>query len=189
MPPLYPNIVTLDSDLDINQTIDQIDPLLPVGWGIKDSFKNLQLEKKGFAIAFDAFWYCLNPEKQSTIEKAVESQAKCATNEIDFGRWVKAWGQTAGVFRPSLLLDDTVKLLYTEKGCQIVAGLATNHSGDSVGISNAFGQPSGIRECIKSITDNHPSKGIVGYGDKTEVTSLENMGFRKLGELRIWIRR
>ena len=54
MPPLYPNIVTLHRGAEINKQIRAIDNRLPKGWGIKDSFKELDLSGHGFHVAFEA---------------------------------------------------------------------------------------------------------------------------------------
>jgi len=188
MPPLYPNMVTLTDVVESNQYVDHIDPLLQSGWAIKDSFKMLQLEDKGFAIAFDACWYCLIPGERRIETVAPVSNVNYVTNQSELNLWEKAWGEKSNIFKPSLLLDDAIEFLYKEKNGQIVAGLATNQSGESIGISNAFGEHISILDCVNYIADKNPSKGIVGYGDSAEVTALSKIGFCEVGELRIWFR-
>lgn len=188
MPPLYPNIVTLRSDANIDKLITQLDPKLPAGWAIKDSFKNLDLENKGFSAALEACWYCCDSDAVKNDNKRGSAKITNVSNPSELFRWVEAWGEKSEIFRPSLLLDKSVELLYVENNGDIVAGLATNLSGQSVGISNVFGTNEGILQCIHSIGKKHSSKTIVGYGDIAETIFLSKIGFRTIGELQIWIR-
>jgi len=189
MPPLYPNMVTVKNIVNVDQHIHQIDSSLQAGWAIKDSFKMLELRDESFMVAFDAFWYCLIPGELRIGEKIPTLRINYVSNQSDLNRWTNAWGEKEGIFKPSLLHDDAVEFLFVESDEKIVAGLVANQSGESVGISNVFGHKSGILNCINSISDKYPTKGIVGYGDSDELTALSKMGFREVGELRIWIRR
>ena len=188
MPPLYPNIVTLIRGAEIFDQIADIDSQLPAGWGIKDSFKELQLGSRGFAIGFEAYWFCRALPEQRTNETGADNQVTNVSSQSELARWEIAWGEETGVFKPRLLEDDDVELLYVEKDGGIVSGLAVNQSGKVAGISNAFGQPDGILACVESIGVRHPTKGIVGYGSKTELTALSKLGFQEVGELQIWLR-
>jgi hypothetical protein len=188
MPPLYPNIVTLHSDVEIYDQIGDIDPQLPTGWGIKDSFKELQLDDKGFAVAFEAFWYCRAPRELKPNEIGANTRVENVSSQSELERWENAWGEKPGIFKSLLLADDDVELVYVEKDGRFVSGLVANQSGKVVGISNAFGQPEGILACIDSVGDKHPTKGIVGYGGKAELAALSKVGFREIGELQIWLR-
>lgn len=189
MPPLYPNIVTLSRGSDIQKQIGDIDPLLPMGWGIKDSYKEHQLAGLGFKVAFVASWYCRPPTENTRENTGSNERVLSVATNPDLELWANAWGEKAGVFRPALLSNDSVELLYVEKDGQIVSGLATNCSGKSVGISNAFGTPAGILACIWAVVSKHPKKGIVGYGGNDEVTALAIFGFQAIGDLQIWLRR
>ena len=188
MPPLYPNIVTLNSGVEIFEQIDHLDSRLPVGWGIKDSFKTLQLAERGFTIAFNAHWYCRPPREHQANKHEESSSVKVVTGEAELESWGNAWGEQTGLFRAPLISGEDVELFYVEEGGRVASGLATNLSGNSVGISNAFGRPNGILACIAEIADKHPARGIVGYGDKTELASLSTIGFQEVGELQIWLK-
>jgi hypothetical protein len=100
-----------------------------------------------------------------------------------------AWGEEKEIFNPLLLARDAIELVYVERDGEVVSGLATNQSGDSVGISNAFGQPDDILDCVELVAQRHPMKGIVGYGSEYEVEALLEFGFQEIGDLRIWLRR
>lgn len=109
MPPLYPNIVTVKSSAQID---DHIDTHLPSGWGIKDSYSTLELEEKGFAIAFEAQWYCRLPNQHLTVVKNSGFQLKTVRTLSELNRWVAAWGEADGVFNYSLLENNSIELVF-----------------------------------------------------------------------------
>jgi len=189
MPPLYPNIITLSPEANIDSHIHHIDQQLRVSWGVKDSFKQLHLAHLGVAVAIEAQWYGRTPADRQP--KAIKSGVKVeyVKTQLELSRWTNAWGDETQNWKLSLLADEAIELLYCQHNNQIVSGLATNLSGTSLGISNAFGSPDGILNCIEVISDKHPSKPIVGYGDKSELGALKNIGFRELGDLQIWLKR
>ncbi|MFK7853015.1 MAG: hypothetical protein AB8B79_02835 [Granulosicoccus sp.] len=187
MPPLYPNIVTLRSGAVIDKLIDTINPHLPSGWGIKDSYCELELEVKGFSLAFEAQWYCRLPNQHVTEEKSPNFQVKTVRTPSELDRWAAAWGEGGAIFNPSLLVNNSIELVYVERDGEVVSGLATNQSGDSVGITNAFGPHCDIVSCIASLAGRYPMKGIVGYDGKSEVEALCSIGFKSIGGLQVWL--
>lgn len=188
MPPLYPNIVTLNRGVEIDDTIHGIGSGMSVGWGIKDSYKELDYERLGFSIAFEAQWYCQTPSRTVTDEKNPGTHVETVSNPAELNQWVAAWGGPADIFKSALLENDAVELVYIVLNGKVVSGLATNHSGDSIGISNAFGKAAGILDCIACVSTRNPSKAIVGYGSHTEVAGLSTVGFQAIGDLQIWLR-
>ncbi len=188
MPPLYPNIITLRSGDLIDEYINTIDPHLSLGWGIKDSFSELNLNRNAFTPAFEANWFCRVPEQDVTETYSDGFYLKTVETQSDLDRWVAAWGEGEGIFNLSLLENTDIELIYLERDGKVVSGLATSHSGDSVGISNTFGQSNDILGCVSLVAESHPSKGIVGYDGKAEVVALSNLGFQEIGNLRVWLR-
>ena len=187
MPSFYPNIVTLRRGILLDEIIDTIAAQLSVGWGVKDSFCELKLETRGFTLAFEARWYCCLPRQFVINESCQKVQVKTVKNKVDLNRWVIAWGDGEEIFHSALLKDSSVELLYVECDGEVVSGVATNQSGASVGISNSFGRDDDLLGCIASIVKKNPQKGIVGYGDKAEITTLSKVGFEEIGDLRVWL--
>lgn len=188
MPPLYPNLVTLTRDVDVLERVAELDSGLPPGWGVKDSFKDLELGDQGFSVAFEALWYCRAPGENPTNGTATRISVENVTTQSELNRWEAAWGEQTEVFKPSLLSNDDVELVYVEQDGNLIGGLAANRSGRALGISNAFGQPDGILACIESVGAKHPDKALVGYGSEAELAALSMIGFRGIGELQIWLR-
>jgi len=187
MPPFYPNIVTLKSNISIDEKIDSLGPQLSLGWGIKDSFNELDLANKGFAPVCDAHWYCRVPTSNVIDNEELHSKIETVSNQSELDRWVIAWGEGDEIFNSGLLENNCVELLYVARDDRVVSGLATNQSGNSVGISNAFGSPMDLLCCVNAVIARHPDKGIVGYGNKSEIAALSNIGFKEIGDLRIWL--
>lgn len=188
MPRFYPNIVTLRSGDLIDELIDSIGPRLAPGWGIKDSFSELDLERKKFVLAFAAHWYCRVPDQDEPDEITNSIHIDTVKNQSELNRWVTAWGGGNRIFKSSLLKNSSIELLYVERDEKVVSGLAANLSGDSVGISNAYGPPKEILSCVISLIKKYPTKGIVGYGSKVEIEALSKAGFQEIGDLRVWLR-
>jgi hypothetical protein len=189
MPSFYPNIVTLRRDVVIDETIDRIVANLPSGWGVKDSFSELSLEGMGFNLAFVAHWYRCLPNHCGNIDNLKNVRVKTVKSDTDLIRWVEAWGDGNEIFTPSLLKNCGIELLYVERNGEVVSGMATNQSEGSIGISNSFGREGDLLGCVATVKEKHPQKGIVGYGDKTEIGILSKVGFEEIGDLKIWLRR
>ena len=188
MPPFYPNIVTLESGVQIDEQIDTIGPHLPLGWGIKDSFSELDLHTNGFVPAIDAYWFCRLPGQSPTLENESRCQLQTVQTKRELDRWVAAWGEGNRVFNLLLLENSAVNLFFTERDGKIVSGLAANLSGDSLGISNAYGQEDDMVGCVDLVVQRHPERAVVGYGDQSEVEALSRIGFKVIGDLRVWLR-
>ncbi len=195
MPRFYPNLITLQRGHDVHARVRAVDQHLDssLGWGIKDSFKELALAEQGFVAAFDAQWYCRAPDSSSPTEWAIRRltgyELETVSDPAAFGQWVEGWGEGAGIFEPQLLDNDAVELRLQKQGGQIVAGFAANRSGDVVGVSNTFGRPDAILAGIVAVIAENPGAGVVGYGSDAQVAALQEVGFRPVGGLRIWTRR
>lgn len=188
MPRFYPNIISLGADAPIDESINTIDPQLPSGWGIKDSYCDLVLDRKRFTVAFEAQWYCRLPDQHALKPENSVSQVSVVQTPAELGRWIAAWGEGEGILNATLLENKAVELVFIERDDRIVAGLAMNHSGDSIGISNMFGALEDTLICVVSLIEKYPTKGIVGYGDNTELATLSKIGFEAIGNLRVWLR-
>ena len=186
MPPFYPNLVTLREGINSEQVLEYVE-ILPDQCGLKDSFADLDLTAYGFRIGFEAHWYGLSGKvrSQSGTEFVRE-----VSSVGDLAAWVSAWGETPdgeSIFRNDLL-QPKVRFLFRQKDGEIDSGLITNLCGDVVGISNAFGQPDGIAQCIGAVSKSRNGLPLVGYGSQEELNALTNLGFLGLGELRVWLR-
>lgn len=187
MPPFYPNIITLKKGSSVVDRAESINQNLPSGWAIKDSFSELDLQHTGFNPVFDAHWYCRLPNQDVTLTNTLPHNVTSVSTPSELSRWVNAWGDGTGIFKFPLLESRFIELIYIERHGKIVAGMATNLSGHSVGISNIFGSSDEILSCIAALIRKYPKRGIVGYGSKSELRTLSQLDFHTVGDLRVWI--
>ncbi|MFK8077567.1 MAG: hypothetical protein AB8B84_13355 [Granulosicoccus sp.] len=188
MPRFYPNVITMQKGIQIDDVIESIAPNLPAGSGVKNSFDELKLEDLGFRSAFQAHWYCRPPGKNVTKHKESKLELRTVNSQADLRYWVSGWGQGDGIFNSSIAADECVELIYATQGGDVLSGLVINHSEGSVGISNIFGTGDALLTCLAAVVETHSSKGIVGYGDENEIATLSVFGFEKIGDLRVWIK-
>ncbi|MFK7915605.1 MAG: hypothetical protein AB8B93_16940 [Pseudomonadales bacterium] len=188
LPRLYPNIVTLAEHTPTGALIETLDTRLAPGWGIKDSFSDLDLLPAGFTKAFDAQWYCRPAAQQTPSRDDHDYTLSAVTDERSLLHWSNAWGNGADIFNPALIRNAAVELVYVERGGAITAGLALNRTGGVVGLSNVFGKPSDLLACVSLVARQHPDDLLVGYGDTTELAAVSPLGFEPIGPLRVWVR-
>src|SRR4051812_27494257 len=89
MPPFYPNLVTLDSEVDVRSLLADLPRGAAQGWGLKDSFARLDLTSDGFVPAFEAIWIARTTEASG----AAGTVMRVTTPEA-FSHWIEGWGET-----------------------------------------------------------------------------------------------
>ena len=186
MPPFYPNVVTLQEGITKEQ-VSEIAGSLPEQCGWKDSFADLDLTDFGFGIKFEAQWYGLSEWNYAQLLSEPVHEVSSVENLQD---WIAAWGETPddhSIFREDLL-EPRVRFLFHRHADEIDSGLITNLSDDVVGISNSFGQPQGIFQCIRTAFEASNGRPLVGYGSRDDLRTLSKLGFVGLGKLRVWVR-
>lgn len=189
MPPFYPNLVTLNSTQAQLERIANLAEQLPVGWGVKDSYKILDLQPLNFDLKFEAQWYAREPDAQWPNHPQMNLKVQKVQTETDLAAWVQAWGETpldTPIFVPQILEDDNVEFLFIAQDQEIIAGMVANRSECALGISNSFGNSQGIVACVRSLAMQYKHLTIVGYGSTEEIAFLRRFGFEAIGELRIW---
>ena len=140
MPAFYPNLVTLTPEIaPMLDAVRELDTCgLPAGWGVKDSFRTLSLDRLGFAVLLDAEWIVHPPARRLPIRSSWERVESAEA----LAEWEEAWGQSRGgerIFVPALLARADVAFLATRRARRITGGLAALRTEGGVAISNAFG--------------------------------------------------
>lgn len=186
MPPFYPNVVSTIANTDA-EGLTQLAEGLPPKCGWKDSYADIDLTEHGFSISFNAHWYALTGSHPNLTNTKTVGDVS-STSELE--QWIAAWGETPlnrTIFTPELLTKN-VLFLYRQTAGKKDSGLILNRSANVVGISNTFGNPDGIAECISYAVKNANGLPLVGYGSSEELRGLEYLGFEDLGILRVWVR-
>ena len=191
VPPFYSNMITLDRFGSQGPLITEIGSTLLRPWTIKDSYNSIDLVERGFDVLFDAEWFGRSPDQNWPSRTGQAPPVQTVRSESELERWVEAWGETPigrPVFVPGLLQNDEVEFVYVDRGSYVSAGLVANRSDDVIGITNAFGSPREVMNCIHHLSHRY-DLAVVGYGRKRQVEFLTGFGFRQIGKLRIWINR
>jgi hypothetical protein len=191
VPAFYPNLVTLTPDLAT--ALDSVRELeactLPAGWGVKDSFRALSLDRLGFGVLVDGEWIAHPPARRRPIRSEWE---RVATAE-HLAEWEAAWGQSRGaarVFLPELLHRADVAFLATRRARRIAGGLVAFRAAEAVALSNAFGALGASLEAgVEAASDHFPDLPLFGWEPVENLARWRAMGFRSVGPLRVWTRR
>jgi hypothetical protein len=206
-PPFYPNAISLSrvgSDDQFRRIGHMVEAGLPSGWTEKDSFSVLDLAKHGLGVLFEAEWLGLpagrslfGADRSGAIWEPVTSDAGLAAWEVT---WRAAHGHAlsaqspARVFMPDLLDDPDIVLLAAHRQAETVGLVVANRSDDGsgpvVGLSNLV-LPEDDRDAhragaVAAVMSTFPDLAVVGYERGTELDAMVELGFERLGPLRVW---
>ena len=185
-PRYYPNLVTLRPDCAVAQ-MEAIAELshLPLGWGVKDSYRKLDLRPLGFRAAIQGRWVHHNdcPGDDAGLEwRTVETTQALAL-------WETAWGGEghrghARIFLPGILADASIKVFGGYAKGRLAAGGIVNLAGGAAGLSNVFASRPELDRAVvrqgRSFADGLP---LVSWQDAATVVHGESLGL-----LQVWLR-
>ena len=190
-PPLYPDAITLVTDVSPSEILSRIDA--SPGCSVKDSFCSLDLTGHGFHVLFDAQWIVRRPSDPAP--SAAGGHWTVVRDRETFADWERAWRARDGpldVLRPALLRSEDTTVLAAWADHRIVGGAALHRSATVLGISNFFSEGSTTAEswqgCLALSDAMFPGVPLVGYlsGSALEVACTH--GFEVVGPLRVWLR-
>ncbi|WFR95634.1 hypothetical protein [Rhizobium tumorigenes] len=194
-PPYYSNMTTLEPNLTEEQLseIARLTEKLGRRPGLKDGFSRLDLVSSGFKMLFSASWIWAEPHDMPTDTPhgwgRIHDRAALA-------RWEQSWKESgsptdANVFTPALLLDPDIHIYGRLAGDGFDAGCIVNQSRKAVGVSNIFslnGTPDAFRDAISlAATAFSRNAPLVGYDSGDALDEMMKLGFRAVGELRVWL--
>jgi hypothetical protein len=182
-PPLYPDAVTLEPEVDEVALLARIDRA--PGASVKDSFATLDLAPHGFRILFEAEWI----HRAADVPVADVPAWSAVADADGLAEWERAWAgddPPFDLFRPSLLAEPNLAFL---RGMN--AGAIVNRSDNVVGVSNLFARGGDLDNVwaglVSEVSARFPGRSIVGYEPLGLLDAAHDVGFRSIGRLRIWI--
>ena len=201
-PEMYPDAVTLRSDVAPGDLLARIDPA--AGASVKDSFAALDLTAAGFDILFDATWIARAPRRTTGATAAAEPTGRrweTVVGPDELLAWSRVHGAGA-TFGPALLDDPAVTILAgRDEDGRLWAGAIATAFDAAVGISNVFAVPAepaddddpvafatAFQGATTAIAARHPDRLIVGYEAGDSVMAARAAGFEAIGPLRVWLR-
>ena len=195
-PPYYSNAVTVAPSAVEAQaaTLRALSDMLSSPWSVKDSFSVLELSPLGFRPLFDASWiWCDAADAPVYVRGETVWQRVGTSAELE--RWEGAWRENGSpadsrVFVHDLLADPTVALFSGVRGGTIVAGCVANRSFGAVGFSNLFiaggDDDQTIAQAVSEVARFGSGLPIVGYLAGERLARVNRLGFRTVGQLRVW---
>lgn len=202
-PPLYPDVITTVADV----SYDVLAPLLddrPV-CTVKDSFASLDLSGDGFVVLFDATWVV----RAAGVPELADPGWEVLSDPDDLATWERGWRSGGGVpggLSPASLSGAPVSFLAERVGELLVGGAVAHHAGGVLGMSNVFrvdldgggdidadGEGGGDvaslwQRASSAVSWLAPELGVVGYERGLALGALLDVGFRSVGQLRVWRR-
>jgi hypothetical protein len=202
-PPLYPDAVTLISDVPAEEILGRIDT--GVGCSVKDSFADVDLSGDGFRVLFEARWIhrpagtALPPRGRAPGATGQPEAWEVVADPAALAEWEDAWRGArgpVGLFRAELLADPAVEVLAARIEGRVVAGAVLSLAGGAVGASNVFVDEPAVHGhagspwpgLLAAIAQRHPGLPIVGYEQAEDLGDALRHGFRIAGPLRVWQR-
>lgn len=186
-PRFYPNLVTLRPDCVSAQT-DQVGrlTLLPQGWGVKDSFAQLDLTSLGFVAAIAGEWV-----EYGRATTGANLDWREIRTPMELQAWEIAWGgephhNHPRIFTPAMTEIPTTTFLAGFQQGRLVAGGVVTLAAGVAGLSNIFttADTPGLTEAVLmeayATAEGLP---LVGWRQAGETD-----GGRAIGPLKVWLR-
>lgn len=189
-PRYYPNIITRGpgEQAQVCKAIELLRSLcIPKGWGIKDSFADLELEDLGFETVIYGSWFGGIP---NAPQKPPEHWKKAQSiNELR--SWKAAWGEESDVHTlPDALLNDSrIEFWFRFENNVLEAGFICFRTEFSVGLSNWFSpQNQSIFDmgALDVVSANFPGVPIVFWSTSDSNVQPPDT-IERLAPLKVWI--
>jgi hypothetical protein len=158
------------------------------GFGVKDSFGEIDAERQGLRVLFAASWLLRSPDAARPApgwRRVKEAR--------DLARWEAAWKADGSpterlMFPERMLRRDDLAFLMRGDGSPPVGCLA-NRSEGAVGLSNVFGaaDPEAFCEAADAVAATAPGLPVVGYEWGGTLTAARAAGFDETARLRVLV--
>jgi hypothetical protein len=178
----------------------RVDALMAGGisdFGVKDSFRDLDLTCRGFRPLFEANWIWRDADRPAP-DAALRGVVWAPVGDaIALAEWERAWDDPGlnhprQQFPPSLLGEPHVAFVAARRG-GIIAGCIANRTGEVLGLSNTF-SPAGEDPIpywagfVTMLTRMFPGLPVVGYERGDDLAVARAVGFAAVDPLRVWVR-
>lgn len=200
MPRFYPHAVTLTPGGAAEQLAHVAGlAVARASFAVKDSFAALDLRPLGCDVLFEATW--LARPAGAPPPAATGDRWTTVGDAGELACWEAAWaglptGQSVPdaerIFPSALLAEPGVRFLAGRRGGAIVAVAVANETGSVTGLSNVFTPAGDAADCwagaVALAGRLFPGRPLVGYERGDDLIAARGVGFRPIGELRVWAR-
>lgn len=191
-PRFYPNVITRKrgAQATVVKAIEELrlSRLMP-GWGIKDSYADLDLSLLGFKPVIEANWYTCLPQAEPAVPSAQWTPVATARDLI---AWEDAWSNgeppadDRRIFIDALLNEQGVRFWQRSSRGAIREGFVSHQSTNAVGLSNWFSEEEKAQagsRAAEAVCSLFPNQSVVFWS--AEDATWSNVS--SLGPLKVWI--
>jgi hypothetical protein len=198
-PPMYPDAITLRTDVSADALLTRIDPT--PGCSIKDSFASVDLSERGFRMLFDGAWIS---RPAGVMPAAGRTAGGRQWTQVTEPRDLVAWADDHGggsTFSADLLDEPSVTILAArDPSGRMTDGAIATVGVNAVGISNVFAargatsddaEPARFEEAFAAATvaiaAQYPDRAIVGYLSASRLPAARRVEYDLIGPMRVWM--
>jgi hypothetical protein len=154
---------------------------------VADSFGDLELDRFGFDLLFEATWVHRGPSGHTT------GKLPAGWSVVDDPGTLAEWSVAhdyEDVLPPAVLHHPRFRILACHRDGLLVGGGVTHQGSGDVGLSNAWGVGAADQsdELLAAASALHPGQAMTDYEQGAELDALLAAGFTALGPQRVWIR-
>ena len=184
-PPFHSAAKTLVPGVETDRVLRAVD-----AWehcSVADSFGDLELDRCGFDLLFEATWVHRAPSEHAA-GKLPTGWSLVDTTEA-LAEWSVAHDYE-DVLPPAVLDHPRFQILACHRGGRLVGGGVTHRGDGDVGLSNAWGAGAATEsgDLLAAASALHPGQELTDYEQGAELEALLAAGFSALGPQRVWIR-
>jgi len=197
VPAYFPNYISTDCDVAARNQCGLADELrslgLPAGFGIKDSYANLDLSDQGFRCAIEGQWIVSGGEQRSDTRIPPDVSILWPKERHGIEAWIQSSGITAidvDRFLGSPRAVRSVALVALLKAERIQAGAIINASERVLGISNVFSLDPELDmwPLLKAAIRRRVGHALlVGWEAGEALEAACAAGFEAVHPMRVWI--
>jgi hypothetical protein len=186
-PPYHSAAKTLERRVDTARVVRAVDAFEHCS--VADSFGDLELDRYGFDLLFEASWVHRGPVDHTT--RRLPDGWSLVDTPDSLAEWSVAHDYV-GVLPPAVLHHPSFQILACRRDGLLVGGGVT-HRGDGdvgAGISNAWGVGAVAEsgELLAGASALHPGQSLTDFAEGVELDAMLACGFTALGPQRVWVR-
>jgi hypothetical protein len=183
-PPFHSAAKTLEPGLGADVAVRAVEALEHCS--VADSFGDLELDRFGFDLLFEATWVHRAPLQHAT--DALPGGWSLVATAASLAEWCAGHDYEA-VLPPRVLHHSSFRILGCRRDGRLVGGGVAHDGGGGVDVSNAWGVGAARwDELVAAVSALHPGRELTGYAGGPELDAMLATGFTALGPQRVWIR-
>lgn len=185
-PPWHSAVKTLSPGVEVEEVVAAMSR--HPGGSVADSFGDVDLVPKGFAVLFESTWV----HHAGVADAAWPNGWVVVRDLVLLDQWSREHDY-AGVLLPDVLEDPSFHILARIDDGRVTAGAVVHDAGAVTGLTNMWTSrarltATDVRQLLACAAVIHPRRGVVDYARGDELDVLVSVGYERLGPQRVWVR-